>query len=147
MAQSSCKGLSMHHKKHRAPWAAASLIVCLLAGAGAAHAQSMFDKNTFDSGRLLLTGGVSNVEGAAGGGIATWGVITGYGTRDAIGANVHATYLGLKDYELRDYGAWSGSSTGWKSLTPAGVRHRLHRRQARHRQWLHLRSGRLWREA
>ena len=68
----------------------------------------MFDKNTFDSGRLLLTGGVSNVEGAAGGGIATWGVITGYGTRDAIGANVHATYLGLKDYELRDYGASVG---------------------------------------
>jgi hypothetical protein len=98
----------MQNPRHSALWATAGAISSLLFASGAAHAQSMFDKNTFDSGRLLLTGGVSNVEGAAGGGIATWGVITGYGTRDAIGGNVHATYLGLKDYTLRDYGASVG---------------------------------------
>ena len=37
-----------------------------------------------DSGRLLLTQGVSNIEGAAGGGLASWAVISGYGTRDAV---------------------------------------------------------------
>ena len=30
----------------------------------------------FDSGKLLLTQGVSNIEGAAGGGLASWAVIT-----------------------------------------------------------------------
>ncbi len=31
----------------------------------------------FDSGKLLATAGVSNVEGAGGGGIANWALITG----------------------------------------------------------------------
>jgi hypothetical protein len=61
-----------------------------------------------DSGKLLLTGGVTNVEGVGGGGLADWAVITGYETRDAVGANVHATYVGLKDYELRTYGVGVG---------------------------------------
>jgi len=61
-----------------------------------------------DSGRLLLTQGVSNIEGAAGGGLATWAVISGYGTRDAVGANAHFTYVGLPGYALRDYGASVG---------------------------------------
>jgi hypothetical protein len=61
-----------------------------------------------DSGRLLLTQGVSNIEGAAGGGLATWAVISGYGTRDAVGGNVHATYVKLPAYSLRDYGASVG---------------------------------------
>jgi hypothetical protein len=61
-----------------------------------------------DSGRLLLTQGVSNIEGAAGGGLATWAVISGYGTRDAIGGNVHATYVNLPGYTLQDYGVSVG---------------------------------------
>lgn len=61
-----------------------------------------------DSGRLLLTQGVSNIEGAAGGGLATWAVISGYGTRDAVGGNAHATYVNLPGYTLQDYGASVG---------------------------------------
>jgi len=61
-----------------------------------------------DSGRLLLTQGVSNIEGAAGGGLASWAVISGYGTRDAVGGNVHATYVSLPGYTLRDYGVSAG---------------------------------------
>lgn len=57
----------------------------------------------FDEGKLLATGGVSNVEGAGGGGIATWALITGYGTRDGIGVDAHATYIPLSDYSL-----WTG---------------------------------------
>ena len=57
-----------------------------------------------DSGKLLLTQGISNIEGAAGGGLATWAVISGYETRDAIGGNVHATYVGVPNYSLQDYG-------------------------------------------
>ena len=60
------------------------------------------------SGKLLLTEGVSNIEGAGGGGIATWALITGYETRDGIGANVHATGIQLKDYQFRAMGAAVG---------------------------------------
>ena len=81
-----------------------------LAGAGAAQADDPAPMSVpyVDSGRLLLTQGVSNIEGAAGGGIATWAVISGYGTRDAVGANVHATYVKVPDYSLRDYGVSVG---------------------------------------
>lgn len=59
-------------------------------------------------GKLLLTGGVSSLEGAGGGGLATWAVTTGYGAEDGIGGNVHATYVNLPDYELRSVGAAVG---------------------------------------
>ena len=54
----------------------------------------------FDESRLLATGGVSAVEGEGGGGLAAWALVTGYGTRDGIGLNVHETYVGLPDYQL-----------------------------------------------
>lgn len=60
------------------------------------------------SGKLLLTGGVSALEGSAGGGLATWAVIGGYETRDGIGADVHATEVRVSDFELRSVGAKVG---------------------------------------
>jgi hypothetical protein len=57
-----------------------------------------------EGGKLLLTQGVSSIEGSAGGGLATWAVISGYETREGIGGEAHATYVKLPDYELRDYG-------------------------------------------
>jgi hypothetical protein len=54
----------------------------------------------FDHSKLLATGGVSAVEGEGGGGLGAWALITGYGTRDGIGLNVHETYVGLPDYQL-----------------------------------------------
>lgn len=62
----------------------------------------------FDSGKLLATGGVSNVEGAGGGGIATWALITGYGTKDAIGGDGHLTYIGLPKYNVYSGGVAAG---------------------------------------
>jgi hypothetical protein len=59
-------------------------------------------------GKLLLTGGVSTVEGSGGGGIATWAVTSGYGAEDGIGGNLHATYINLPDYEFRSVGAAVG---------------------------------------
>lgn len=66
------------------------------------------DHDLFDSGKLLATGGVSQVEGAGGGGLASWALITGYGTRDAIGANVHYTVLPLSDFTLQTGGVAIG---------------------------------------
>lgn len=52
------------------------------------------------SDRLLLTAGVSEVEGAAGGGLTPWAVIGGYGTNNQVGANAFLTRLNLPDYQL-----------------------------------------------
>lgn len=59
-------------------------------------------------GKLLLTGGVTTVEGSGGGGLSSWATITGYATRDGVGANVHATLVELPDYQFRAYGASVG---------------------------------------
>ena len=71
---------------------------------------SMLDKGMamFDSGKLLATGGVSQLEGAGGGGIAAWALISGYGTRDGVGINAHATYINVNDYSLWSEGAAVG---------------------------------------
>lgn len=61
-----------------------------------------------DLGKLIATGGVIQVEGAGGGGLTPWALITGYGSRDSYGANAHATYLATQDYTLRSYGVAVG---------------------------------------
>lgn len=58
--------------------------------------------------KFLLTGGVSQLEGAAGGGLTPWAVIGGYGTRDQIGANAFATRVDVQDYRLDDVGVLIG---------------------------------------
>ena len=60
------------------------------------------------SGKLLLTGGVSQVEGAAGGGLVPWAVIGGYGTRKQVGASAYLTRVQVDDYRLDSYGALLG---------------------------------------
>jgi hypothetical protein len=61
-----------------------------------------------ESGKLLATGGVSNIEGAGGGGISTCALITGYGTRDSVGGNAHFTYIPLSNFGVRETGASLG---------------------------------------
>ncbi|MGD0191977.1 MAG: DUF3034 family protein [Rhizomicrobium sp.] len=79
--------------------------VCARADTG--NPGSMLDSASgmFDEGKLLATGGVSTVEGSGGGGIATWALISGYGTRDGVGLNAHFTYLDLPDYSFWSPGA------------------------------------------
>lgn len=73
-----------------------------------AHAADQQDK-TFDaSGKLLLTGGVSQLEGSAGGGLTPWAVIGGYGTDDEIGANAFYTRVNTGAYHLDDMGVMVG---------------------------------------
>ena len=61
-----------------------------------------------DLGKLTATGGVSQVEGAGGGGVTPWALITGYGTRDSYGANVHLATLRTADYSLQTGGVAVG---------------------------------------
>lgn len=62
-----------------------------------------------DQGKLLATGGVSQVEGSGGGGLTPWALISGYGSEDSFGANVHLTTLRTQDYSLRTWGV----ALGW----------------------------------
>jgi hypothetical protein len=61
-----------------------------------------------DQGKLLLTAGFSTIEGAGGGALAPWAIITGYGSNDSYGANVHYTDLELRDSRLQSYGGAVG---------------------------------------
>jgi hypothetical protein len=83
--------------------ATAILVAFTFFGLGSAHADDLRE-----SGKLLLTQGVSEIEGASGGGLSTWAVIGGYETRDGVGANIHATEVRLPDFELRSAGASVG---------------------------------------
>ncbi|MBI1181483.1 MAG: DUF3034 family protein [Alphaproteobacteria bacterium] len=75
----------------------------LLAAAPPAHAGDLFD-----GGRLLATGGVTQVEGAAGAGLTTWAVITGYGTEHGVGVNAHHTFVALDDFTFNASGVAVG---------------------------------------
>lgn len=63
-----------------------------------------------EMGKFLATGGVSQLEGAGGGGLTPWALITGYGTRDSWGANAHYTQVHTQDYALGTYGV----ALGWQ---------------------------------
>lgn len=56
-------------------------------------------------GKLLLTGGVSSIDGAAGGGITPWAVTGSYAARGQWGGTAHVSAAHTQDYALRTYGA------------------------------------------
>lgn len=61
-----------------------------------------------DQGKLLLTAGFNDADGAGGGGLVPFAFITGYGSSDSYGVNAHYTYAPLKDFELKTYGIGVG---------------------------------------
>lgn len=63
-----------------------------------------------DQGKLLATGGVGQLEGAGGGGLTPWALITGYGSRDSWGATAFATAVRTQDYGLASVGV----ALGWR---------------------------------
>ncbi|MFN3749929.1 MAG: DUF3034 family protein [Thiobacillus sp.] len=81
-----------------------ALAVALLLATSAAWSASLLPAGD----KLLLTGGVSQIEGAAGGGLTPWAVIGGYGTRDQIGGNAFYTRVDADDYALDSYGVLVG---------------------------------------
>lgn len=75
------------------PLATAALIASLTT---AAHA---------DTGKLLLTGGVSTIEGAAGGGLSPWAVIGTQATEGETGVSAFVSHAKTQDYRLNVAGA------------------------------------------
>lgn len=84
-------------------WIAVIALLCGLSIGGPAMADEMRQ-----GGKLLLTDGVTSVEGASGGGLATWATIAGSETKDGIGGSVHATMVALPDFDLKSYGGSIG---------------------------------------
>ncbi len=78
----------------------------LLLIAGATRAQNRLGA---DQGKLPLTAGFTDADGAGGGGLVPLAFITGYGTSDSWGANAHLTAIRLGDFDLRAYGAGIGA--------------------------------------
>jgi hypothetical protein len=92
------------HPTHaRRAIATACVLICSAVSASAAHAQSVST-----SGKLLLTGGVAQIEGAAGGGLTPWAVIGGGDTVGQVGGTIHDTYVRSSDYALNSVGALFG---------------------------------------
>lgn len=61
-----------------------------------------------DNGRLLATGGATEIEGSAGGGIVPWALISGYGTADEVGGTAFLTNVTVPNYNLVSGGAAVG---------------------------------------
>ena len=85
-----------------------AILIVALATATLATPATAQDRRS--GGKLLLTDGITSVEGAAGGGLATWAVIAGHETEDGTGATAHATYIALPDFDLTSVGAAIGFS-------------------------------------
>ena len=69
---------------------AAALVALLMMPAGAIAAD----------GRLLATGGATQFEGSAGGGLVPWAVLSGYGTDEQNGGTAFLTRVDTGDYSL-----------------------------------------------
>ena len=72
------------------------LVLATLALAASAHA---------GDGKLLLTGGVSSIDGAAGGGLTPWALTGSHASAGEIGATAFVTRAKTQDYALTTYGA------------------------------------------
>ncbi|CAM2151146.1 DUF3034 family protein [Pararobbsia alpina] len=83
--------------------AAACLVACGVVWSASACAQV-----ASTGGKLLLTGGVSEIDGAAGGGLTPWALIGGQGTAGQVGGNVHDTYVKSGAYALNSVGGLFG---------------------------------------
>ncbi len=92
-------GVALNRKKLNSALLSCGLALGLcMTGAAAAHA----------GGRLLATGGATEIEGSAGGGIVPWALISGYGTEDEIGGTAFLTNVRVPNYDLVSYGAAVG---------------------------------------
>jgi hypothetical protein len=67
--------------------------------------------------RLQWTGAVSEIEGAAGGGLVPWALIGGLGTDAETGATGFATYVATQDFSLRA----GGVSADWDDRVEVSV--------------------------
>ena len=72
-----------------------------------------------NGGKLLLTNGISSLEGTSGGGLTPWAVIAGSETSDGIGLSAHGTLVEVKDYDYQS----AGAAIGWRDRLEISYAH------------------------
>ncbi|KQM96705.1 hypothetical protein ASE78_12120 [Sphingomonas sp. Leaf25] len=82
--------------------------ICVMTVALPAQAQTVGEP-----GKLLLTNGISTIEGSAGGGLTPWAVIAGNATKDTIGGQAGVTIAALPDYDVT---VLSGAIGAWDRI-------------------------------
>jgi hypothetical protein len=87
-----------------------SVVTTAMVALGLMDARCALADNMFgaDEGKLPLTAGFSDLEGAGGGGLVPLAFITGYGSNTSWGANAHFTNIQLRDIHLYTYGVSAG---------------------------------------
>lgn len=97
-----------NHMETKMNWKTLSLLAALACSPALAQAET---------GKLLLTGGVSSITGTAGGGITPWAVIGSNATEGEWGASAFTTRAVTHDYALTSYGA----ALGWNERVELSV--------------------------
>lgn len=97
---------STHLTSTARPWSFARRLLTAILAACVFLATSPegYAQDLRNEGKLLLTNGVSTIEGASGGGLAAWATIAGNATENGIGASAHGTVIELPDYNWTSYG-------------------------------------------
>jgi hypothetical protein len=90
------------HSPHRRS-GSGSLLALAAVAALTVHASAQAD-----TGKLLLTGGVSTIDGAAGGGLSPWAVIGSPATEGETGFTAHVSHARTQDYRLNAFGVTLG---------------------------------------
>ncbi len=83
----------------------AGLALCATAATAQTEAASRLG---WGNGKLLLTGGVSSIEGAAGGGLTPWAVTGSYATEGEMGLSAYLTRVKTQDHALSGAGVAFG---------------------------------------
>ena len=96
----------MDVRKMTGQWPVALVFSVALLGLSAAHA---------DTGKLLLTGGVTTVDGAAGGGISPWAVVGTNATEGELGLSASVARLPVQDYALTSIGLAVAFDNRWEA--------------------------------
>ena len=87
------------------------LIAVVYCGVAQAATLDLDSDDKISRSRLLATGGVSTIEGVAGGGIVPMAVLSGYGAQEEQGAVAFASYVDTGDYQLDVV----GGSVSWRN--------------------------------
>ena len=83
-----------------------ALVMCAACACGVVSGQDLAAPR--HGGKLLLTAGTSQIEGAAGAALTPWAVIGGYGTREQWGASAFHSELPLGAFRFQSSGALVG---------------------------------------